>query len=231
MKTCYVFACGPSIKDQDLKKIKDSPCVTISNFFVHPEFQNMNIKYHIFGNLHHPISYDMGVAWFKECEEKLNSSTKIMVHIDQKPLVEDNGLFKNNEVIFWSENGHFPETLPNNVDSYISVSQIGLQIGYLVAKEENINEVIIMGIDHSWVNHVNQSKHFYEESESVLVRMGYNEWFNVYNKEQGEQMERQNLANLDNTYASYRNLFKNGGIDLYNGTPNSLITSLEFIII
>jgi hypothetical protein len=44
MKTCYVFACGPSIKTQDLSNLQDSPCVTISNFFVHPEFQNMNVN-------------------------------------------------------------------------------------------------------------------------------------------------------------------------------------------
>jgi hypothetical protein len=78
------------------------------------------------------------------------------------------------------------------------------------------------------VNHVNQSKHFYEESESVLVRMGYNEWFNVHNQNHGEEMERQNLNRLNNIYNFYGQKFKEYEIFLYNGTPNSLVTSLEF---
>jgi hypothetical protein len=228
MSTCFVLACGPSIKEQNLKKIGSNPCVTISNFFVHPDFELLDVRYHIFGNLHDPITNEMGVAWFKECEQKLKTSTKVMVHMEQKKLVESNNLFLKNEVIYWTENGVFPLSLPNQVDTYASISQIALQMGYFVAKNDNINEVIIMGIDHSWVNHVNQSKHFYEESESVLVRMGYNEWFNVHNQNHGEEMERQNLNRLNNIYNFYGQKFKEYEIFLYNGTPNSLVTSLEF---
>ena len=233
MKTCYVFACGPSIKDQDLKKIKDNPCVTISNFFVHPEFQNMNVKYHIFGHLHHPITYEMGVAWFKECETCLNKKTKVLIHIKDKHIVTNNNLFVNNEVIYWDNDGQFPETIPNRMGHYETIAQIGLQMGYYVAKQESIDQVLVMGIDHSWVNHVGETKHFYDESQSVLSRMGYNEWFwftgrgGVCNDSDLER-EKIILNQMNNSYREYGELCEKRGVSVYNGTPNSLITGLKF---
>ena len=226
MKTCYVLACGPSIKEQDLTYLRNKPCITISNFFVHPEFINMDIKYHIFGRLHEPITTEMGIAWFTEAQNRMSSGQKVMVHSGDRGIVESNSLFTNQEVIYWSEGGVFPETIPERVDNYVSISQVALQVGIKVALDEEFDDVIILGIDHSWVNHVNVSKHFYEEDESVLTRLGYNEWFNVHNKEQGEAMERTNLVRLSGAYDNYRNIANNLGVNVFNGTPNSLITSL-----
>ena len=226
MNTCYVMACGPSIKEQDISYLKGKPCVTISNFFVHPEFENLDIKYHIFGGLHAPITRDMGIAWFKEAEIKMKDGTKVMVHEDERDIVENNNLFEKQEVIYWEGGGSFPSTIPNKIDGYVSISQVALQVGIHVAQNMDLENVILMGIDHSWVNHVNTSKHFYDEDESVITRMGYNEWFNVHNQQQGEAMERDNLVKLSNEYDRYKVLSEPLGINVFNGTPNSMITIL-----
>jgi hypothetical protein len=35
----------------------------------------------------------------------------------------------------------------------------------------------LLGCDHDWILHVNQSTHFYSEGQHALVRGNYNEWF------------------------------------------------------
>lgn len=228
MNECYVLACGPSIKNQDLKQLKGKPCISISNFFVHKEFDNLNIKYHIFGSLHPPITYEMGVAWFKEAESKINKDTIIMVHKNDEGLINNNQLFQGHKVIFWSDNGSFPNTLLNYIDDYISVSQIALQVGVYYSLNNDIKNVIMLGIDHSWVNHINESRHFYEENESVLNRMGYNEWFNHIDDKKSEETEKNNLIKLSDLYMKYFDIAKTLGINVFNGTPNSLVTNLPF---
>lgn len=224
---CYVLACGPSIKDQDLKKIKNSPCITISNFFVHEEFENLNVECHIFAKLHNPITPQMGIAWFKEAELKFKKNQKVMVHYSDKDLVEENKIFKNQNVIYWKDGSDFGNNFPYEVGPYLSASQLALQYAIYL----NTKNIYLLGIDHSWSNHVNQSKHFYEENQSVLTRMGYNEWFNSYDNETAKQIELDNLDRLSSIYLYYDNICKEKQINLFNSTPGSMITCLKQKII
>ena len=226
MNTYYILACGPSIKDQDITYLRDKHCITISNFFVHPEFENLNITYHLFPNLHHPITTPMGIAWFQEGEKKFKDGQKIMVHIGQKDMIEDNNLFEKQQVLYWDRGGTCPSTLPHQVDDYVSMSQVALQVGIYEAQRDNIKNIIIMGIDHSWINHIYESKHFYKEEENVMNKMGYTEWFGTSTPEEALRMEKNNLVGLSNLYEKYRNIALSLGIEIFNGTPNSTITTL-----
>jgi len=166
----------------------------------------------------------MYTVWFKEAEARFNSGMKVMIHHNDKHIVDDNDLFKKQEVVYFTAGGTFPNTFPDQVDNFLSISQIGLQYG-IHTKPEN---VIMLGIDHSWVNHVGVSKHFYAEEECVLTRMGLSEWTNITSKEQGIAMEIRNLGNLSNIYSRYHDIAKGLGVNIFNGTPNSMVNSLPF---
>jgi len=226
MSTCYVLACGPSIKEQDLTKLGDNPCITISNFFVHPHFSKMNVEYHLFGELHPPITPEMGLAWFQDAEKLLAPDQKLLIHSAEAEFIHTHNIFSKQKVEFFNTGGSFPSTLPTQIDRYLSMSQAALQVGIHVALQQQIEKVVIMGIDHSWVNHPLESRHFYSEEESALVRAGYDEWHNVSSKESSINMEASNLSVLSSIYEFYRDRAAELGVKVFNGTPNSMITCL-----
>ena len=43
----FLLGCGPSIKTQDLKPLANEICMSVSNFFVHPDFDLIQPAYHI----------------------------------------------------------------------------------------------------------------------------------------------------------------------------------------
>ncbi len=246
-KTCYLLACGPSIKNQDLTKIKDNPCVSISNFFVHDLFSKLNIKYHVFGARHNPITERMYLNWMLESSHKINPKTNILISDLDRKLFKENTIFTKHNVIFWSylsKNKKFLFSILhklsfvksfNKLLSWLAVSklphlmipskgvaQIGLQICLHLALKEKINKIVILGIDHSWSKHVGTSKHFYEENQHSLVRDGYNEWFSTPTQEE----EEINLKAINDLYLRYYTIAEELGVTILNGTPASMITSL-----
>ena len=63
---CFILATGPSINDIDLSILKGEFCISVSNFFVHPLFNEIKPEYHIFAESHHPITEEQYVSWLKD---------------------------------------------------------------------------------------------------------------------------------------------------------------------
>lgn len=228
-KHCYVLASGPSIKNQDLSKLKGLPFVSFSNSFVHHLYSEFDVKYHLFPFLHNPITEEMGIKWFKESENIISKNTKILIHHTEKKIINQEALFSSFDLSYYDNTGLFPDDLPNKLSPFISLSQAAMQVAVHVCIENNLSSVVMLGIDHSWVNHPHESRHFYNENESVLNRMGYNEWYNTKDIESSRIMEYQNLIKLDSFYKKYYEASKKIGITIYNGTPGSMIKSLPTI--
>ena len=200
----FLLCCGPSIKYQNLQCLQGELCVSVSNFFIHPLITNINPKYHIFPPIHSPISNEMAIGWFKEADSYLPKDTIIFLnHID---------------LHFWNNFQHSRKIQTYNSGSilYQSVSQIAL---YLIINM-NPTEIYLLGCDHNWLRHVGQTRHFYNNSESILQRMGYDEWFGQ-NKQEAQQREKQCNDNLFRIYEQYRSLAESKNISIYNTTPGS----------
>src|SRR3989344_3781875 len=100
-KKCFILATGPSIKKQNLKKLLGEPCISVSNFFVHPDFKTIAPVFHVFASSHRPITSEQMASWFTDAEKHFPEGQKVLVSITDKPIVENNHLFKKQKVFYY----------------------------------------------------------------------------------------------------------------------------------
>lgn len=187
---CFILACGPSIKQQDLTLLKGETCITVSNFYVHKDYDKIRPAYHcvpdVLGGHKGYITEEYAVKWFREMEERTGQSVMFLSAGD-KEWIERHGLFRNREVSYlyfggsWEEIERTGIDLTRSVPGVQSVSIMALTIAIYMG----FKDIYLLGCDHDWILHYGTSVHFYEENESILAtRAGYGEWANTDLEEQ-----------------------------------------------
>ena len=68
-KECFILGCGPSIKKQDLKVLAGKLSISISNFFVHPDFNIIKPEFHLFPQRHRPLTPEQFTVWWQDAEK------------------------------------------------------------------------------------------------------------------------------------------------------------------
>ena len=72
---CFILATGPSIQKQDLTLLKNEICISVSNFFVHPDYKKIKPLYHCIAPYHKPITEEAFQAWLLEIDQSLGDSS------------------------------------------------------------------------------------------------------------------------------------------------------------
>ncbi len=222
-KHIFILATGPSIKNQHLSKLAGELCISASNFFVHPDFNKINPEYHIFPASHDPITDEQMVAWFQDGEKHFRAGQKIFIADTDKYLVDRFSLFKNQNVYYYHVNTErninvnkdisFTEELPK----IKTVAHTALYLSmYLGSKE-----IYLLGVDHDWLLHIGESKHFYQEAKSELVNKGYVE--NIAKKETDLENDFALSVLLWKQYRKIKEYAERREIKIWNCTPKSLL--------
>lgn len=216
-RRCFVLATGPSIKRQDLSKLSGEISISVSNFFVHPDFKIIKPFFHVFTPSHPPITEDQFGEMFKDAEKHFPENQNVMISLSDKHIVERYQVFKKQNVYYYylgikpiDKKIDFTKDLPEiqtvpHVAIYLAI--------YLGVKEINL-----LGVDHDWILHVGESRHFFEEKESVLSQKGYNEW-----SESDFGTECASYASLWDKYRSIRSFAKKEHISITNATDGGLL--------
>jgi len=152
---CFILGAGPSIKQQDLKKLQGEYVISVSNTFVHPDFSIFKPQYHVLPHIlkGHSRFYDEAtfVAWLREMENK-TFNAEMFFHLGDRDLIERNGLFKS-RIIHWNEycpwDGLCPEDINlARIPSIWSVSEIAISVAIFLGFEK----IYLIGFDHDWFN-------------------------------------------------------------------------------
>jgi hypothetical protein len=218
-KRCFILATGPSIKKQDLKKLKGELVITVSNFFVHPDFREISPEFHLFVPNHQPATDDQIGAWWKEAEKAFPAGQKVLISITDKPIVLEFNLFKNQDVYYYQPGQKYLR--PNqeiDFEKSLPITQTSVHIAIYLAFYLGVKEIYLLGCDHDWILHLGESRHFYEEKKSVLSEKGYDEWAG-----KDLEMEFQAYANLWKIYKKIKSYAEKRGISIVNSTLESLL--------
>lgn len=217
-KRCFVVATGPSIKSMDLKNLANEYCISVSNFFVHPDFQKIKPKYHLFVASHTPVTDDQMTSWLKDADEKFPKNQKVFVSAVDKYLVDKHKIFTDDDIYYYLF-GNANMTAGQTIDftKRIPDSQTSAQIAMYLAIYTGVKEIYLLGVDHDWILHVGESRHFYEESKSALMKGGYKEW------SQPLEVSFQAYINLWRVYKGIKEYADAHGVKIYNATPGSLL--------
>jgi len=176
-RKCFIIATGPSIKRQDLKKLKGQLSISVSNFYVHPDFAEIKPEFHLFAAMHPPITEDQYSAMLKDAEKHFPHGQKILMSIGDKHIVEKFNALKKQNVYYYSlglKNIKPKSTI--DFSKQLPTIQTSPHIAIYLAIYLGAKEINLLGCDHDWILHFGETRHFYDEKKSVLSQKGYDEW-------------------------------------------------------
>jgi hypothetical protein len=216
---CFILATGPSIKEQDISFLKNEICIAVSNFFVHPEYSNIKPKYYCIAPYHLPITEDAWQIWMDEIAEHLEN-TKLFFSLSDLERNHRSGRFKENDVYYLSFREEWKYQLKRELDLSKSIpAPASVPItALMLAIYMGFEKIYLLGCDHDWILHVNESKHFYEEKSHALNRHGYDEW-----PDEDFSSHCLSYVTLWDAYKNVIRLSKNQSTKIFNATPKSLL--------
>lgn len=176
---CFILGAGPSVKRQNLKKLAGEVVISVSNTFVHPDYDVFKPRYHVLPHLlrGHGVLHDESrfVAWLTEMEARTGKA-EMFLHLGDKPLIEKNGLFRG-RAIHWNEYCAWDGQCQDEIDlaripAIWSVSEFAISVALFLG----FDEIYLLGFDHDWFNGL--YNYFYDEKTDHMMKpdiskMGY----------------------------------------------------------
>ncbi len=221
-KMCFILATGPSIKTQDLSKLSGTKCISVSNFFVHPDFAKLKPEYHVFAASHTPITDEQFSSQFRDAEAHFPEGQKVFISATDKYLVDKYQLFKKQKVYYYLVGDRRLGCTANSVDfsKQIPVIKTVAHVAVYLALHLGAVEISLLGCDHNGILNYGKIHHFYDENKNAMTARGYDGNWNTF--------EITLLANLETwrIYREIKNYTERKGIRLWNSTPGSLLDVL-----
>lgn len=169
---CFILGAGSSVKEQNISKLEGEFVISVSNTFVHPDFERIKPRYHVLPPLltshGHLYSEEKFVGWLREMEIATGYAEMFM-HIGDRKMVERNGLFKNRNLHWveyidkWDENFDTPINLMCMPPIW-SVSELAISVAVYLG----FDKIYLVGIDHDWFNGV--LVYFYDHTKEHVMR-------------------------------------------------------------
>lgn len=218
---CFILGAGPSVKVQDLTKLKGEYVISVSNTFVHADYPLFRPSYHVLPHIlkgHGSLSgEDEFACWLKEMEEK-TFDAELFLHVGDRLLVDKYNLF-NGRVIHWNEYVSWDGSCPGKIDltkvpSIWSVSEYALTVAIYLG----FDEIYLIGFDHDWFNGV--FNYFYDEKKEHALRP---EAKKIPHVDSEFQMRRH--ADIFKKYKCLKKI--NSNIFNVNSTPNHYLDVFE----
>lgn len=169
---CFVLGAGSSVKEQDISKLEGEFVISVSNTFVHQDFNRIKPRYHALPPLlksHGQLqSEERFVGWLRAMEIATGDAEMFM-HIGDREMVERNRLFKNRFIhwveysVAWDESFDAPINLMS-VPPIWSVSELALTVAVYLG----FDKIYLVGIDHDWFN--GALVYFYDHAKEHILR-------------------------------------------------------------
>ena len=149
---CFILGSGSSISSQNIKKLKFEHVISVSNTFVHPDFNIIKPKYHAIPPLlasHGKLySEEQLVKWLKAIEVGTGQA-EMFFYIGDRKMIESNNLFQNRIIHWvdysWAASNNKPVNI-NKIYPINSVSELAITIAIYLG----FDEIYLLGIDHDW---------------------------------------------------------------------------------
>jgi len=222
---CFIIATGPSIKDQDLRPLRNELCISLSNFFVHPDYGYIKPQYHCMAAYCNSCSEEGWDTWMQSLDmtiQQHNPETTLLFPLNDvkrnfrtETFVQQQSYYADlstseQELALQGIDLTRPIVAPQSVP--IMAIQIALYMG--------VKEIYLLGCDHDWILSMYESRHFYQEEEHATSRYcnKNTEWENVDIEEQCRS-----YVALWQQYKLLRHLADQMGAKIYNATKGGLL--------
>ena len=214
-KVGFLLATGPSTKRQNLKKLKNYDCFSVSNFFLHNDIKIIKPKFHFLAPYHKPIFINDWIKWIKLVDNYLPKETKIVLSIKDKNRIKRLNLLKNREIFYLYFSSFIK--IKNTID--ITKPLPSLQTGPLMILPFMIymgyKTIYLVGCDADHLkNYGKNIENFY--NQKLEVRRGSNKPWKM-----GIIKELENNLRVFNEFNDYKVFCKKNNIKIINLSQNS----------
>ncbi len=220
-KSGYILATGPSINSLDLKSLKDEICIAVSCFYLHPDYSEINPKYHCLSNgPTHGVGADEYLAMLKAADQYVRDAI-VLTGIAERERIEANKLFSANQVFFMKYGSGNPKFIRNGIDltrailAPMSVVIVAMQAAIYMG----FKDIYLIGFDHNWfINRAQRYaiEHFYPESKSAIDQMHHQ-------KDSTFSIELQAAARLWGQHEILKELAGAANVKIWNATLGSFL--------
>ena len=232
---CFILGSGPSIKDEDLKPLKNEIVFALNNFYVHDDFYEIMSgeveKYYMTAPIHPPQTDTEWKEWFSDMGTHMPKNANLIFGISNqnnniKSILSHHNLFVNFKK-YWYYAGininDYYNYKPRDIDitrmtwiaDTISIYSI------IVAIYMGFSEIYLLGMDHNYICNNKSNYRFYKDG--------------IHQNDEDERMLKDTSLtkhlsfSIYKIFHQYELLSNNSDTEIYNTSRNSLLDIFEYV--
>ncbi|MGZ2378713.1 hypothetical protein [Rhizobium leguminosarum] len=223
---CFILGNGPSVRDLDLSLLKGENVITVSNGYLHSDFDKFRSRYHCVPQITYGLmnSEDV-IRWFEEMQSYLGAA-ELFLSSTESELIRNHNLFSGRTVRYLMLGKSFDD---RSSDEIIDISQPVPRVesvpvmALMIAMYLGFEEIILLGVDH---DHFLSSS--YQYAFDLKVQKGKDFTANADGTVQTNRHDDfQSLARLWRQYRAISNIAKANGIRIFNSTPGGALDEFD----
>jgi hypothetical protein len=161
-KRCFVIGSGPSLQKQDLSYLKGEIIFSMNSFWKHPILNTWQPTYYCFAD---PIFFnrpDPMKLFFQDLKRQVRTSD-FFVPLSSKRIIDQMNFLPSDKTFFVRNEGEPSEsTLKLDLTKTLPIVSSVSQLAIMIAVYMGCSPIYLMGLDHDWLSHRGQDKHFYD---------------------------------------------------------------------
>ena len=152
---CFILGNSPSVLDNDLGLLGGESVFTISNGYLHPNYDRISPKYHCvpqltYSDVEGGMSELKAVEWFSEMDDSLGEA-EIFLHLNEYVLVKKKGLFSKRRVWFVGSHPAWQRRPSCDLTKALFPILSAPQMVIAIAIYMGFKSIYLLGIDYNFV--------------------------------------------------------------------------------
>ena len=232
---CFLLGSGPSIKDENLKPLKNEIVFALNNFYVHddfPEIMSGDVeKYYMTAPLHPPQTETEWKEWFSDMENNMPNNVNLIFGISNqintaKIIMDRHNLFEDHQK-YWFYGGI-------NINDYYNYKLRDIDITRMIWIADTVSiyslifaiymgfsEIYLLGMDHNYICNNESNYRFYkngihQNNEEERIIKGYSRTKHL-------------SFGMYKIFQQYELLTNNSHTKIYNSSRNSLLDIFNYV--
>ena len=220
---CFILCTGPSINKQNLLPLKDEITFGVSNFYYHKDYSLIKPKYHCVPVISSIFSEDDIIRWFTEMNARTGDA-EIFLHVNQKPIVEKNGLFPSRKINYLNMTAglDIKEANINITGKMPGVQSIPIMC-LMIALYMGFKEIYLLGTEHDSYK-TNKYEYFFKGQLTVGKDPSVDKDRRIADSEYISLLSN---LNLWTQYRALKQIAEARGISIYNATEGGILDEFK----
>lgn len=187
---CFILATGPSISRQDLTPLAKEICISVSEFYLHPNFKTISPRYHVEAPMHNPFKFEVVEKSLSNCNLHHNKTTHLFLgnssyeYSFSRYITNNPNMLKNNKNYINYQGAPELDEYNYQNDALWDISKAPfapktvVYSAIQVAAYMGFSEIYLLGCDHDYLKRYFDGtfgcSHFYDEARSALSESAVN---------------------------------------------------------